>query len=123
VTIVRLAKPEDDLARIWPVQGALRLNRQQVLVAEDDKTGEIQGGVLLFDAGHEVVWVAEVTPIVEDGRRFVYKHMVDALISWSAGRAKLLLFLAPEPLYQAQALRCGATFIQNSAVMAMRLGD
>lgn len=121
-TSVRFAFPSDDLRAIWPAQGALKLNREQVLVAVDE-AGELQGGALLFDAGHEVIWVAEVTPIVEDGRRWIYKALVESLIAWSRERgARALLFLAPEPSYQAQALRCGATFVANSTVMAMQLG-
>jgi len=56
---VRHPGPGDDLAAIWPVLARLHWDSEGVFVAELD--GELVGGALVWDAGHDIVHLDELS--------------------------------------------------------------
>ena len=63
--VVRHPGPSDNLALFWPLYADLHWNPEGVFVA--DVAGELVGGALIWDCGHDVVHLDELT--VREGWR------------------------------------------------------
>ena len=97
---VGLLKLEEDLSSLWPALSSLRFNRDQILVVRDGD-GAIVGGVVMWDGGHDAVYAGEAVATREDGRRYVFKALIEGMADWARKRnKKIVLFHASESLYQ-----------------------
>ena len=59
--LIRHPRPDEALDGLWPAYGKFAWNLEQVYVVEVD--GQLVGGALIWDAGHEMVHLDELTVI------------------------------------------------------------
>jgi hypothetical protein len=110
---VRTAQPTDDLTTLWPALGAMKLHLDHVWVCVDveQEPEAILGGVIMFDSGHEVVYVGELNIVSTTHQKLIAKKLVGHLLAWCAqmGKTGILFHTYPHNLaYAAMAMRLGA---------------
>lgn len=109
--VVRTACATDDLAKLWPALGRTKLNLEQVIVAVDsDENDSLLGGIIAWDAGHEVAFVGEFT-LCENtkAKRRVATKLVGNLLTWALNRGcPTLVFTVFDPHFAALCLKAGA---------------
>ena len=115
---VRTAAATDDLTQLWPVLGRTKLNLEQVIVAVDDDDA-LLGGTIVWDAGHEIAYVGELT--LRDGakaRRRVAARLVGELLTWALNRGcPTLVFTVFDPHFAALCLKAGAKVLGTPLMM------
>lgn len=77
---VRPAHALDDLTVLWPESADLRLNRDHVLVADED--GVLVGGAMLYHGGHSAAILGAVAIVPTERRRWVYRALVNGVREW-----------------------------------------
>lgn len=106
---VRMACEADDLSIVYgPAVAALPWNRDQVVVAV--RAGQLVGAVILWDAGHPVIYVEHWVIVPAARKRLVWARMAQYLDAYGRARGKVALIgTAPDPTYLAMVQRYGAT--------------
>jgi hypothetical protein len=126
--VLRTACPTDDLTKLWPALGAMKLELSQVAVTVDaDDNDRLMAGAIMFHVGHELAYAGEFSIVdgLPDGvRRSIARGLIASVLAFCRSHgATMVAFNCTDPEFAAMAQRLGAKVSGCSMFMVMKLAS